>query len=351
MNSRSWMGFPDFYRAVELTSKGSILVTQQFPHNVLESDSAIVVKPIVVGICRSDVKEAQGNRTVRHDFGHEIVGTVEWASANIPLSHGDFVCLDPHIHLSRTSGFGEFVIAEGNLPNICNAFLKSVQGISIEKLVFSEPTACAQHCVSNLLRYLQASRLDDCRIGIIGAGNAGVLIGLLVKYLGGSVTLFNRSNEKLAFLQERQIFSKKELSPLSAGNNEQFDVVIPTTSFLHSLILRFAIQAIRSKGLLLLYGGTKKGDCLPDTSLDIDWIRRKEILSSVTCMQKSFQVGGTYGARSQDFLSVMNLFGSASAHFPVERLILREVSLEEVPATLQLLETTTSQGKILVRFN
>ena len=356
MSPNSSIKLPRFYRAVEISSEGTLLITHQFPdlrnHDVyLRNHDVVVVKPIMVGVCRSDVKEAQGNRTVRHDFGHEIVGTVEWTNASGPLSRGELVCFDPHVRLSRTSGFGELIIAKGHPSDLRRAFPAVIQEIPVEKLVFCEPTACAQHCISNLFRHLQLSRLDGLRIGIVGAGNAGSLIGLLVKYLGGTITLFNRSIARLKFLQERRIFSEHELKPLSTVIPDLFDAIIPTTSFLHSSVLRFTMQAVRPDGLILLYGGTKKGDLLPDTNLDIDWVRRQEKLVKVSWQDKSFKVGGTYGAGSEDFSRVMAIFSDISAKFPVDRLIIKEISLEELPETLQLLSSTTSQGKIVVRFD
>lgn len=349
INGEELMKFSCCYRVVELSAKGPILTTQRFQDT--KSNDTIIVKPIMVGVCRSDIKEAQGNRTVRQDFGHEIVAKVEWTDAPVSLSIGDLVCFDPHVELSRTSGFADLIVAKGSPSAIHRAFLKVTHEISFEKLVFCEPMACAQHCVSNLLRYLQMLHLHGLRVGIIGAGNSGTLIGLLIKNLGGEVKLFNRSIERLEFLQERQIFSLNELSLLTESAIGNFDVVIPTTSFLYSSVLNLAVQAVKPNGLILLFGGTKKGDCLLDTNVDIDFIRRKEQLVNITWQDKSFQIGGTHGALSDDFLKVIELFKNAPSSFPIERLITKIIPLDDLPRALQDLAKSASQGKIIVEFS
>ena len=70
---------PKIYQVVELSSGKAILRTRKVPIHIQENPRIIVVRPHMVGICRSDVKELLNVRTVRHDFGHEIVGTVAWA--------------------------------------------------------------------------------------------------------------------------------------------------------------------------------------------------------------------------------------------------------------------------------
>jgi threonine dehydrogenase-like Zn-dependent dehydrogenase len=305
----------------------------------------------LIGICRSDIKEVLGNRQMRKDFGHEIVGIVEWASVSVPLSRGDLVGFDPHVHISRTSGFGELVLAEGDSTNLQRAFPKVKGSISLRKLVFWEPMACAQHCVSNLLRYKGVSRLDDVRIGVVGAGNAGTLIGLLLKHLGATITAFNRSQSRLELLKERQIFSETELRRLGENDLDLFDVIIPATDFLYSSVLGFSIHALRPNGLLLLFGGTRKDDVLPNTSLLIDRVRRHEDLLNIVCEDKPLQIGGTYGALGDDFSKVIDLLSDFPAYFPVEHLVTQEIFLSDLPEMLKAFAYGRREyrGKIVVR--
>lgn len=339
---------PRFFRAVELTPRGPVLRTRRLPN--IGNRDAVVVEPILVGICRADLKEVQGTRPVRRDFGHEIIGSVRWAGPSVPLDRGGLVCFNPHPKISRSSGFGELVVAQGDPDALGEAFPELVRGIPPEKAVFCEPMACAQHCASNLLQYEGLSHLSGLRVGIIGAGNAGTLIGLIVKHLGATVTLINRSVDRLEFLTERQIFAAHELSPMTREIADTFDVVVAATSSV-SPVLKLAIQVVRPRGLVLFYGGTQKGDLLPGTNLDIDFVRRKENLLDVVWRGKSFRVGGTYGALPRDFRRVMHLLDAAPNRFPVEHLITGEVALEDLPERLESLASSDAsyRGKIVVR--
>jgi threonine dehydrogenase-like Zn-dependent dehydrogenase len=340
--------FPAHYKAVEILGDGPLLVEHPFPEKLDENN--VVVKPLLVGVCRSDLKEIMGLRTVPHDFGHEIVGEIQWAGNASGLVRGDTVCFDPHVKIERTSGFGEYIVARGEAQSLSRAFVKLPRERSDEKYVFCEPMACAQHCITNLLKYLNCVSLAGLRVGVIGAGNAGTLISLLAKHLGASLTLFNRSTERLEFLRRRGIFSADELCLLSERCPPSFDVMIATTSFLYSSIMSFAVQGLRPSGLLLLYGGTREGDLLAGTNLDLDRTRRREELIETRCEGKEFRVGGTHGALPVDFTRVIDLLKDCPTDFPVELLISRCIRLDELPEILVSLTKpeTPYCGKIVV---
>jgi cyclitol reductase len=342
---------PSFtYQAVELMPAGPTVSTHTLPTQV--DTHSIVVKPLMVGICRSDLKEVMGNRPARSDFGHEIVGTIEWASSSLPFLQGDLVCFNPNVGVSRTSGFGEKVIAEGDAFTIAQAFPKITLTLPPEKLVFCEPLACAQHCIANTLRYLERTDLQGLRVAVVGAGNTGTMIGLIAKYLGATLTVFNRRNERLHFLEERRVFLGEELEVLNNTVVDAFDVLIPTTTFLYSPVLAFVTRAVQSEGLIVLFGGTQEGDVLPRTGLDINLIRRQQRLARATFDGKVFSIGGTYGATFEDFAKVMEYLQASPARFPVEHLIVKEISLDALPMELQRLASpeTNYYGKIVVRF-
>jgi threonine dehydrogenase-like Zn-dependent dehydrogenase len=341
--------FPKSFKSVEILNGKPSLVEKPFLD--IWDDDGVVVAPILLGICRSDLKEILGVRALRHDFGHEIVGNIEWASRATALGPGDTVCFDPHIEIARTSGFGEFIIAHGDAETLERAFIKVPKEIPAEKLVFCEPMACAHHCIWNLLRYLKCESLRGYRVGVIGAGNAGSLIGLLTKHLGASVTIFNRSNERLKFLIQQELFSPNELGLIGSACQIDYDVIIATTSFLYPSVMDFAVQVVRRGGIIILYGGTQEGDFLPDTNLDIDRVRRTESLVNVSCRGKCFRVGGSHGALRADFMRVVSLLKTRPLSFPIERLISCEILLDQLPEALASLTNpqVTYYGKIVVR--
>ena len=61
------------YQAIALGRDGAKLVTLTMSSFAHDPD-AVVVRPISVGLCISDVKEAKGLRPIRSDFGHEVYG-------------------------------------------------------------------------------------------------------------------------------------------------------------------------------------------------------------------------------------------------------------------------------------
>jgi len=340
---------PRSYKTVQLQPEGLLSKEVSVPSHPQKSN-IVIISPKLYGICNSDIKEIQGNRLLRSDFGHELVGEVKFADPSISLVPGDIVCFNPHSPVERNSGFTELLIAEGKPSALESAFPKvSYKKISLEKLVLVEPMACTHHCVLRACQYLGLSRLDNLKVGIIGAGNTGTLIGLIAKHLGATVTLFNRSADRLEFLKQRKIFSTNELRLLSNDCSPEFDIMIPTTSFLYSSVLRFAMQAVQPMGLLLLYGGTCPGDLLLNTKIDIDQIRRQEKLINITWENKSLLIGGTYGASDEDFLKVIDLLNSAPGNFPIQHLITGEVSLDELPEKLESLAKEGYRGKLVVR--
>lgn len=335
-------------KSVVLKRKRPVLISEKVTYK--KSEKNIIIKPIIVGICRSDIKEAQGIRTVRSDFGHEIVGEVEWANSNIGLSKSDVVCFDPHIPLiRRSSGFSEYMIAYGEPSELMRAFVKVDSNISHEKLVFCEPTACAYNCVRNLMKYLNCDSLRGYRIGIIGAGTAGMLIGLLIKYFKGDIVLFNRGENKLNHLNDNKIFSMEELNKISKNYKYKFDAVIPATSFLFNPVLNFSYRILKENGLLLLYGGTKEKDLLPGSNIFIDSIRRNEKIIEVMWLNKKVMIGGTYGASTDDFLNVIEIFSQSPEEFPIERSIVKKLSLDELVKEFnQLISSNYYYGKRII---
>lgn len=311
----------------------------------------LIIKPKLVGICRSDIKEFLGTRTIRHDFGHEILGEVVASNRSELPRVGTLVVLDPHIKIKRTSGFGELIVATASINALLKAFISvSPAAAHNDRLVFVEPLACAHHCVSNLLRFINRERLDGLSIGIVGAGMTGTLIGLLCKYYGASVTIINRSRERLNFLTSTRIFDASELD-LSQNIEREFDVIIPTTTFLFPGVLKFCEKVVKDSGLLLLYGGTKAGDTFPgvDTA-DIDDVRRSQRLLTITTPGKSIGLCGTHGATTNDFKAAVKLLQNSPRDFPVERLVGRKIKLEEVPEMIVMMTKEEILGKTIVGF-
>lgn len=311
------------------------------------TEPQLIIRPKLVGICRSDIKEFLGTRTVRHDFGHEILAEI--VATNDPQlpSVGSLVVLDPHVKIKRTSGFGELVVATANVNDLLKAFIPVSSSIREDRLIFVEPLSCAHHCVANLMKFEEQKNLKGLSVGIIGAGMTGTLIGLLCRHYGADVTLINRGQERLDFLESTKLYTRDRL--LRTDHiSQQFDVVIPTTTFLLPEILTLSEGIVKDKGLILLYGGTKAEDKFPGFEhINIDEIRRSQSTQLVQTT-KSFRICGTHGATTDDFKTIANLLSESTTQLHVEKLITRQIKLKDVPQTIINMAEKETSGKTIV---
>jgi len=339
---------PRRYARVEVA--GGVPVLGEHPLPDLAGRCAVVVRPIVVGLCRADLKELKGTRARRRDFGHEIVGTVARASADSPLRAGERVVLDPHVDVERTTGFGTLMPAWGPPHRLRAAFPRVPSSLPPERLVFVEPMACVHHCRMRILSRLSPSTAEGLTVAVVGAGNAGTLMGFLLKHDGARVKLFNRGLGRLDFLRQRALFLPGEMGSFPSSPDADFDVVIPATSFLDEPVLQLSLDLARPGGLVMLYGGTVEKTRLRGLAADLDGIRRSQRASTVTWRSKTVTVAGSYGARTEDFQAVVGLLDRFPGDFLLERLISRRISLGALPGVLQeiLDDETDYFGKVLV---
>ncbi|MFH0859328.1 MAG: medium chain dehydrogenase/reductase family protein [Patescibacteria group bacterium] len=334
------------FLAIEL-DKGSLnLVKKQVKENL--SKNYLILKLLISGVCRSDLKEIKQLRTIRRDFGHEFIGEVISCSKGLKIGIGDWVVYDPHIKLkSRSSGFAEYLMAEGKIENLNNGFIKVPKKVSLRRLVFIEPLACANHCVNQLFKHLKIENASGLNIAIIGAGTAGSLIGLIIKHYGGHVIFFNRSSKRIDFMRENGLFNKNEYKKLSEKIEKKFDVVIPTTSFIFPSIMKKCLQIVKNNGVIHLFGGTKRSIKYKFLNQDIDKIRRKEKLVRFSYNDKRIKFSGTHGALTEDFVKAINYL-SYKNQFSVEKIITAEVGLKQLPLILKTLSVSGGMGKTIV---
>jgi cyclitol reductase len=338
------------YNSVELSWRGPKVFTRMLPD---DEDTALIVRILKAGICSSDLKEVGGTRAIRRDFGHELVGIVASFRHGGALAHGARVTFDPHVAIERTSGFAEFVIARGNHNSLIAAFPALPERISPDAAVFVEPLACAHHAISQLTKWRVASGccdLSNCSVAMLGAGLAGVLQTFVLKHVGARPILFNRDATRLRWLDQQRLFAAGELSNPQFHLEASFDAAIISTSHITPSLFWQAWRMVKSDGILLLFGGTSPGaerELFPE---DIDDIRRQERLVPARRDHKLVWLGGTYGARSEDFSKSIACLSRHQASFPVERLVADRVGLNDlVPLLTKLAHGGQSSiGKIIV---
>jgi len=319
--------------AVALTADGPRLTSEPLARN---GKPGVLVRTELMGVCRSDLKEITGVRGGPSQFGHELVGVVE--DGVLPV--GTRVCLDPNVPVRRGSGFARELWLSGTEEDLVRALPLAPEGVGARTLVFAEPAACAAHCVAMAERHAGA---PPRTVAVLGAGVAGVLIAGLADLAGAEVALHNRGRDRLDFLAERGVLPEavgREVPPDSQ------DVVVVATSFVFPDLLRDALDLVRPGGVVMLYGGTKAGDRLPDLDCDLDTVRRRESAWMAGWHGKSVVVGGSYGTGPADFPRAMSALAGGLV---VEPLVAGEVALADLPAELDRLTTDRVLGKVLVR--
>jgi cyclitol reductase len=331
------------YRAVELGPSGPVLVRRW----ASVSSDGVIVAPELVGVCRSDLKELEGRRAVRKDFGHELVGRIVAAGRRSGRSVGERVCLDPHQRVERGSGFAEAVVMRASTRTLADALVPVDAGAPAKRMIFVEPLACALHCVGILRRRLRAP-LSEMRVGVVGAGIAGTLIAKAVEREAASIVLLNRGRERLGFLEVRGLLDGSRLQRLDEASGSLLDAVVVATSFAEPEVLLRAQQLVRPDGLVVLYAGTAPGDRWPGTTVDIDRLRRSQRIVLLPSRGASMTVAGSYGAESRDFRIAKRLL-SGERPLAVERLVADVIPLGELPERLPALAAESPPGKVAVR--
>ena len=200
------------------------------------------------------------------------------------------------------------------------------------------------------MHFLGRNRFTGLSVGIVGSGIAGALIGLLGKIYGAKITLLNRTRDRLDFLKNKGIFSNDELQLNSEAERSIFDIVIPTTTFLYHEVLELCGKVVKDRGIIILFGGTKKGDVFPGIhNLEIDVIRRNHLDQNVLLPTgKSIRIGGSHGATTRDFRRIISLFAANPDMLPVERLISERISLNELPDKIIYMAKHEHAGIVVV---
>lgn len=310
-------------------------------------EHAVRVRIELAGLCRSDLKEVAGTRHGVSQFGHELVGVVE--RSTVPgRPPGQRVSLDPNVGVDRGTGFATSMCAVGSAERLLAALPVVPRHVQARRLVFAEPLACAWHCLGAVVRHL-GTDLSGVRLGVLGAGTAGVLIAGLARTMGAEVRLANRSADRTSFLRRRGVVDVP-IGPMASLPANGLDVAVVATSFVLPEVLREALGVLVPGGLVLLYGGTFPGAALPGLACDLDTVRRSELVVATVWDGKAVRIGGSYGTAPGDFdAAVRALAGpDLSSVLRVERMITQEVPLTDLPGLLRDQLTGRPLGKTLV---
>jgi len=341
---------PKTYLSAKLLGGKVEIIENTFPK---PDGTTVLIKVRLSGICRADVKEVNRSRDIPSDrgplFGHEINGEVVFPG-NMGLNPGQMVAFNPNVTSNRTTGFAQYMIIRGSNDELKEAIIPLPRGIPIRKTILAEPLACIVHCIDQFQKNTGLKTLKGMKIAIIGAGNAGMIFGLLAKNDGAVVSLFNISDGRIEFAKKQKLFKDKELHPLSEHENfsSSFDMVFVSPTIITEDILRIAFGLTADKGCLLLYGGTRKNDRFLDTNIDIDIIRRKELIQKTEFKRKRVSLAGGYGCTSGDFIKGFRLMGN----LPLEKFISKEIVFRDFPKLIMDMASGKSDypGKVIVKY-
>lgn len=231
-------------------------------------ENEVEVKPIVLGLCGSDIQKfikssPDKNYLQTHILGHEICGIVTKVGKNVDnVIVGDRVVVNPFNVLNGTlkcesyslndqivdivgrnidGGYSEIIY----LPKNC--VCKLSDDISSEDAIFIDDIAVALHGI----HYINECKKEFNSVAIIGDGPLGILCYRILKklYSDYNIYLISRNENKLKNLNVNTInfFNTKSYK-------ESFDVVLEVVGGNQSDTLNTAIEIGKKNCLILCYG-------------------------------------------------------------------------------------------------
>jgi threonine dehydrogenase-like Zn-dependent dehydrogenase len=213
-----------------------------------------IVRPVVMGICDTDLQIMQGYSGFSGVLGHEFVGVVvdgpqEWMGqrvvADINFACGACpTCLAGDVHhcpqrtvMGIVQAHGAF--AERVAVPVSN-LLRVPDHVSDQDAVFTEPLAAA-------FEILEQVNIDDSMTTlVIGDGKLGSLCAQVLATTGATVVLWGHHQHKIDRIAKRGI--QGALEPTWTGR--PFDVVVEATG--SKAGLQAAINAVRPRGTVVL---------------------------------------------------------------------------------------------------
>jgi threonine dehydrogenase-like Zn-dependent dehydrogenase len=313
------------------------------------SGGRAVIAPSAVGVCRSDLRELAGARPLRRDFGHEIVARVVAADPDElhDLLAAPAVCLDPHVEVTRTSGFAELIEIAAPVGAVRCALRPLPATLASAVGVFVEPFACASHCVARAVA--QPPAVAAGRAAVVGAGMAGTLIALGLEVAGLEVDLFNRTERRLEVLRDRGVFAATALRRFDEPA-DGYGTLVLASAEISDDALDWAFRAVADGGRVVLYGGTTPGVAV--AGVDVDGVRRGERRAEVVRGRRTVQLVGTHGALAADFeraIALLERDGPGAPRARLMRLLGPELTLAQAAEELPRRMSGGFAGKAYIR--
>lgn len=237
-----------------ILENGRLEVRKDAPRPVAREDEALV-RVTLAGICATDLEIVKGYAEFEGILGHEFVGVVEeaagasWIGRRVvgSINLGCGTC-----HVCRADGpehcpyrtvlgihrrpgvFADYVtLPLGNLHAV-------PQNVPDEKAVFTEPLAAAVR----ILHQVEVS--PAARVGVVGPGRMGMLIGQVLRLDGAKVTMLGRSVPSLQLACDMGL----QTALVDSCEDDSFDLVVEATG--NDAGLAHALRLVRPLGTLVM---------------------------------------------------------------------------------------------------
>lgn len=230
---------------------GTLQFRQDWPEPELTPGEA-VIRPTLVGICKTDLELVKGYMGFRGVLGHEFVGVVEQCQESRWIGRrvvGEINCAMPGTrsddprHIEPRSVLGilgrDGVMARRFILPVDN-LLEVPETLEDQRAVFTEPLAAAYEIEEQL------GRLPDSAL-VLGDGKLGALCALALRERGCAVTLVGKHAEKLARVSD--LVSTSLLEHLDKLPRD-FPLVVEATGSPSGLAS--ALNRVRPRGTIVL---------------------------------------------------------------------------------------------------
>ncbi|MBT3223155.1 MAG: alcohol dehydrogenase catalytic domain-containing protein [Proteobacteria bacterium] len=274
-------------KALILDKDGPQLINRPWP----QMDGEVVIRPLLAGICATDLELVKGYMGFAGVLGHEFVGVVESAPDSNPRSEGDRA---RRPRRQPRSWLGRRVVGEINCPcgscvdcqkgrgNHCSRrTVLGIQGrdgvfgdalrlplanlhvvpdeVSNEAAVFVEPLAAA----CRILEQVQIQSTD--RVIVIGVGRLGQLVARVLSLTGAEVFGVSKHQSHLDLLPSSVV------PTIDTKSLPRADVVVDCSGSPGGLAL--AVSLVRPLGTVVLKTTTHRSNPPNPTSWVIDEVQ------------------------------------------------------------------------------
>ncbi|MGK7345686.1 MAG: MDR/zinc-dependent alcohol dehydrogenase-like family protein [Candidatus Nitrospinota bacterium M3_3B_026] len=216
-----------------------------------------LIRPILAGVCDTDIQLAKGYMTFQGVLGHEFVGEVLRApdeslvgrrvvgEINIACGSCRFCREGLKNHCPERTVMG-IMGKDGAFAELLALPVENLHivpdAIPDEAAVFTEPLAAAFQAVE------QIGPADGASVAVLGDGKLGLLAAMALALSGGAVTAVGRHPEKLGLLEGENVTTA--LSVDMAGAESLFDVVVEATGSPSGL--EDAMRLVKPRGTIVL---------------------------------------------------------------------------------------------------